>query len=62
MSVSREKDTIQIRMCSLEYVVCHLCFSLFVCVVAATSGRGEANWDQIIKLCDRIQQSVGPTS
>jgi len=31
-------------------------------VVAATSGRGEGNWDQIIKLCDRIQQSVGPTS
>lgn len=31
-------------------------------VVNATSGVGEANWDQIIKLCNRIRDSVGPTS
>jgi signal transducing adaptor molecule len=32
-------------------------------VVAATSGRGdEADWDKIIRLCDRIRESFGPSS
>ena len=30
--------------------------------VAATSGRGEENWDKIIKLCDRIRDSYGVTA
>ena len=30
--------------------------------MAATSGRGEENWDKIIKLCDRIRESYGPTA
>ncbi|CAI8029248.1 Signal transducing adapter molecule 1 [Geodia barretti] len=31
-------------------------------VVSATGGVGEADWDKIIKLCNRIRDSVGPTS
>ena len=30
--------------------------------MAATSGRGEENWDKIIKLCDRIRDSYGATA
>ncbi|XP_064383097.1 signal transducing adapter molecule 1-like isoform X2 [Halichondria panicea] len=31
-------------------------------VVSATSGRGEPDWDKIIKLCNRIRDSIGTLS
>ena len=30
--------------------------------VSATSGRGEPDWDKIIKLCNRIRDSIGTLS
>lgn len=42
------------------YTVYSTVYYNILCLVAATSGRGEdGDWDKIIKLCDRIRESFG---
>lgn len=41
--------------------VCQMLLTL-PSVVSATSGRGEPDWDKIIKLCNRIRDSIGTLS
>ena len=58
------ETTSKFKSYSLEFTEYSLMPSLLVSIVSpsypvsATSGRGEANWDRIIKLCNCIRDSV----